>query len=363
MNFEDLLKFAVDQGASDIHFQSGSTPQVRIGGLIRNVESPAIDVTALRQFTASIAPQAIAEDLDGATFRGARFSHSFANLGRFRCSLYGQRGTAGLVMHAVPATAATIEQLNLPPVLREVAQTRRGITIVTGPSGSGRSTTLAAIVDYLNETLLGKIVTIEDPVEVLHTHKKALIAQREIGTDVGSMAEGIEQAMVQDADVIVAGDLRDAATVRAALLAAETGHQVFATMFNPNATQVIERLIGTVPTDEKRAVTGQLAETMTGVIAQKLAMTKDGKRRPAVEILRGGQYTTRCILENRWNDLSSYLGSRQGGMQQLEQHLLELYQGGVISGTEAMKLATNPETVAEGLRAMRRSNTGDLRPI
>jgi twitching motility protein PilT len=358
MNFEELLKFAADQGASDVHFQSGSAPQLRIGGLIRNVESPAIDVTALRQFTASIAPQVIAEDMDGALFRGARFSHSFSGLGRFRCGLYGQRGNAGLVMHLVPATVATIDQLNLPAVLREVAQTRRGLTIVTGPSGSGKSTTLAAIVDHLNEMLAGKIVTIEDPIEVLHSHKKALVAQREIGTDVASMADGIEQAIAQDADVIVAGDLRDAATVRAALQAAETGHQVFATMFTPNATQVLERLIGTVPTDEKRAVTAQLAEAISGVIAQKLATTKDGKRRPAVEILRGGQYTTRCILENRWSDLSSYLGSRQGGMQQLEQHLLELYQAGVISGTEAMKLATNPETVAEGLRAMRRAVGG-----
>ena len=358
MNFEDLLKFAVDQAASDIHFQSGSTPQVRIGGLIRNVESPAIDVTALRQFTASIAPQTIAEDIDSAMFRGARFSRSFNELGRYRCSLYSQRGNVGLIMHAVPSTVATIDQLNLPAVIREIAQTRRGITIVTGPSGSGKSTTMAAIVDHLNDTLYGKIVTIEDPIEVLHSHKKALIAQREIGSDVASMADGIEQAIVQDADVIVAGELRDAATVRAALRAAETGHQIFATMFNPNATQVLERLIGTVPIDEKRAVTGQLAEAMTAVIAQKLAVTKDGKRRPAVEILRGGQYTTRCILENRWTDLSSYLGSRQGGMLQLEQHLLELYQTGVISGTEAMKLATNPETVAEGLRAMRRSTGG-----
>ncbi len=358
MNFEELLKFATDQGASDIHFQSGSAPQLRIGGLIRNVESPAIDVTALRQFAASIAPQAIAEDMDGALFRGVRFSRSFNALGRFRCSLYGQRGSAGLVMHVVSATPATIDQLNLPAALREIAQTRRGITIVTGPSGSGKSTTLAAIVDYLNETLYGKIVTIEDPIEVLHTHKKALVAQREIGTDVASTADGIDQAILQDADVIVAGDLRDAATVRSALRAAETGHQVFATMFTPNATQVLERLIGTVPTDEKRAVTAQLAEAMTAIIAQKLAATKDGKRRPAVEILRGSQYTTRCILENRWTDLTSYLGSRQGGMQQLEQHLLELYQTGVISGTEAMRLATNPETVAEGLRALRRSAGG-----
>ena len=203
------------------------------------------------------------------------------------------------------------------------------------------------MVEHLNETINSKIVTIEDPIEMLHPHKKALVAQREIGTDVDSIAEGIAQAAAQDADVIVAGELHDAASVRMVLLAAETGHQVFATMFNPNSTQTLERLIGMVPSEEKRLVTHQLAESIVAIIAQKLASTKDGGRRPVVEILRGGQYSTRCIMENRWTDLITYLGSRQGGMQQFEQHLLELYQAGVISGTEAMKLATNPETVAE----------------
>ena len=243
-------------------------------------------------------------------------------------------------------------------MLRDVAQARRGLTIVTGPSGSGRTSTLTALVEHLNETLNGKIVTIEDPIEMIHPRKKALVAQREIGADVDSTAEGVKQAIEQDADVIVAGELRDAAAIRMVLLAAETGHQVFATMFNPNSTQALERLIGMVPSEEKRLVTHQLAEAVVAIIAQKLAATKDGGRRPVVEILRGGQYSTRCIMENRWADLSSYLGSRQGGMQQLEQHLLELYQAGVISGTEAMKLATNPETVAEGLRAMRRASAG-----
>jgi twitching motility protein PilT len=358
MNFEELLKFAADQGATDIHFQSGSSPQLRIGGLIRNVESPAIDVVALRQFIASIAPPLVAEGLDEALVRGARFSKSIEGQARFRCSLYSQRSYAGIVMHVIPAAIASIEQLGVPVVLREIALARRGITIVTGPSGSGRSATLSAIVDLLNETIYGKIVTIEDPIEVLYAHKKALVAQREIGVDVASMAEGVEQAMAQDADVIVAGELRDASAVRAILRAAETGRQVFATMSNPNATQVIERLIAMMPTEEKRLVTSQLADAIVAVIAQKMAATKDGKRRPVIEILRGGQYTTRCILENRWTDLSSYMGSRQGGMQQLEQHLLELYQAGVISGTEAMKLATNPETVAEGLRMMRRGGGG-----
>jgi twitching motility protein PilT len=356
MNFEELLKFAVDQGASDVHFQAGSSPQLRIGGLIRNVESPAIDCTALRQFTASIAPQVVAEDLDHALVRGAKFSKSFDGLGRFRCGLYSQRGNAGLVLRFVPATIRSLEQLNLPPVLKDIALARRGLTIVTGPSGSGRTATVSAMIDHLNETIYGKIVTIEDPIEIVHPHKRALIAQREIGADVASTAEGIAQAVAQDADVIVSGELRDAAAVRMVLYAAETGHQVFAITFNANSTQALERLIGMVPTEEKRMVTAQLAEAVVGIVAQKLATTKDGGRRPVVEILRGGQYSTRCILENRWSDLSSYLGSRQGGMQQLEQHLLELYQAGHISGTEAMKLATNPETVAEGLRAMRRTS-------
>jgi twitching motility protein PilT len=291
-------------------------------------------------------------------FRGARFSKDFQGLDRFRCGLYSQHGGAGLVLRHLPAAILTIEQLNLPPVLKEIALARRGLTIVSGPSGSGRTATLAAMVDHLNETIYGKIVTIEDPVEMIYPHKRALIAQREIGGDVSSMAQGIEQAIAQDADVVVAGDLRDAASVRLALHAAETGHQVFATMSNPTSTQVLERLIGTAPSEEKRLVTAQLAEAVAGIVAQKLATTKDGKRRPVVEILRGGQYSTRCILESRWIDLNSYLGSRQGGMQQFEQHLLELYQAGLISGTEAMKLAPNPETVAEGLRMMRRTAAG-----
>jgi twitching motility protein PilT len=357
VEFQELLKFAVDQGASDVHLQAGSPPQLRIGGLIRNVEGPAIDAAALNSFIASIAPKGIADSLEQAMVRGARFSAGIDRLGRFRCSLYRQQGHPGVILHAVPGVIRTLEELNLPVVLREIAQARRGLTIVTGPSGAGKSSTLLAMIGHLAEVLNGKIVTIEDPVEVLIPHKRALVAQREIGSDVSTMAEGIEQAAAQDADAIVAGELRDAATVRSVLRATETGHQVFALMTSPNATQALERLIAMASTEERRLITSQLAEAVVGIVAQKMATTKDGKRRPVVEILRGGQYPTRCILENRWADLSGYLGSRQNGMQQLEQHLLELYQAGIISGTEAMKLATNPETVAEGMRMMRRTSS------
>ncbi|QEH34187.1 Twitching mobility protein [Aquisphaera giovannonii] len=358
MNFEELIKFAVEQGASDIHLQSGSPPQVRIAGLIRNVAGADVDADALRQFAASLAPPAMAEDLDAALVRGARFSRNVEGLGRFRCSLYRQRGQPGLVLHQIPSRIPTFAELNLPPVLQEIAQARRGITIVTGPSNSGKSSTLAAIVDQISETSYAKVVTIEDPIEAIYPRKKALVTQQEIGADVGSISQGIEQAMAQDADVIVAGEVRDVATVRALLHAAETGHQVLATMSNPTAVLALERLISLMPVEEKRLVAAQLAEVVVAVLAQKLAATKDGKRRAAVEVLRGGQYAARCILESRWADLTSYLGSRQSGMQQLEQHLLELYQAGVISGTEAMKQATNPEVVAEGLRVMKRAAAG-----
>ncbi|WP_165227265.1 type IV pilus twitching motility protein PilT [Aquisphaera insulae] len=355
MNFEELIKFAVDQGASDVHLQAGSPPQVRIGGLIRNVEGPEIDGEALRQFAASLSPPEVGKDLNAAMVRGARFSKSLDGLGRFRCSLYSHGGQPGLILHQVPSRIPTIGELNLPPVLQEITQARRGITIVTGPSSSGKSSTLAALVDQIGETFHGKIVTIEDPIEVRYPRKKALVAQRELGSDVASISAGVEQAIAQDADVIVIGEIRDAETVRAVLHAAETGHQVLGTMSNPTSVQAIERLISLVTIEEKRLVTAQLAEAVVAIIAQKLAATKDGKRRAAVEVLRGGQYSARCILESRWTDLSSYLGSRQSGMQQLEQHLLELYQAGVISGTEAMKQATSPEVVAEGLRVMKRS--------
>src|SRR5262249_28652829 len=156
---------------------AGSPPQLRLAGLIRNVEGPAIDLAGLRQFATSIAPQAIAEDLDGALFRGARFSRSFDGLGRFRCALYSQRSHAGLIMHVVTSVIGNIAGISLTPAIREITQSRRGLTIVTGPSGSGKSTTMAALIDQVNETIYGKIVTLEDPIEVLHPHKKALVAQ------------------------------------------------------------------------------------------------------------------------------------------------------------------------------------------
>jgi twitching motility protein PilT len=356
MNFDQLLKFGVDQGASAIHLQAGTSPQVRINGLIRNVEGSPVKGEDLRAFIASIGPKSVTDDIDRSIAVGSTFSTSVA-AGRFRCTAFSQIAGPCLVLRAIPSTIKSVEELNLPKAVREVALASRGLTLVVGPSGSGRSTTLAAMVDLINGASNLKIVTIEAPVEHIHTNKKAMITQMEVGQNASSFEHGIALALEQDADVIVVGDVRDAVAARMVLGAAESGRKVIAVMTGLSAIQAITRLISLVPPDEREIAVSQLATTLEGVVAQRLARTRDGKFRPAVELLRGGVNVSKSILENRFKDLSYHLEGRQGGMQSLDQHLLELHQSGVISGTETMRLATNPEAVGMGLRALRQAST------
>ena len=358
MNYEQLLKFAVDQGASDLHLQAGSPPQLRIAGLIRSLEAPALAADELRQFLESIAPPGAAGDLDRAAAAGLGFSTAVAGLSRFRCRLFSHLGTPGVVLRVIAPTPRTVEELNLPPVVRDIALARRGLTLVTGRSNSGRTTTLAAMVDLINASAHTKIVTIEGPVEYRHANKKSSITHMELGLDTPSFAQGLAQAMAQDADVILVGDLGDPETIRLALRAADEGHQVLGAMHGTDATQAIERVLAAVPPELKRIATGQLAATLEGALAQRLVTTKDGGRRPAVEVLRGGPLTSKFLLENRLTDLSNSLAGRMGGMQKLDQHLVDLYQAGLISGTEAMRQATNPEAVATELRGLRQAAGG-----
>jgi twitching motility protein PilT len=354
MNFEQLLKFGVDQGASAIHLQAESAPQLRIGGLIRSVDGPRIKADELRTFIASIAPKSVADDLERSIAAGSIFSSSTA-AGRFRSSTYSYIGGPGLVLRFVPSKISSIEELNLPPAVREIALSVRGLILVVGPGGSGKTATLAAMIDLINGASYQKIVTVEAPVEYLHAAKKAMITQIEVGLNVESFERGLELALQQDADVIVIGELRDAGVARMALAAAEAGRKVLATMMGRHVIQAIERLIALIPKEEKDAAISLLGADLEGVIAQQLARTRDGKFRPAVEIFRGGVNTSKAIQENRLKDLSFFITSRRGGMQSFDQHLLELHQTGAISGTEAMRLAANPEAVGEGLRALRQS--------
>jgi twitching motility protein PilT len=354
MNLEQLLKFGVDQGASSIHLLAGSAPQLRIGGLIRGVEGVAVKGEELKAFIAAIAPKRIADDIDGSLAAGAVFSAAPA-ASRFRSSLFSHIGGPGLVLRVIPPRIPSIEELNLPRSVRDVALASRGLILVVGPSGSGRTTTLAAMIDVINGASYHKVVTIEAPVEYVHANKKAMITQMEVGQNASSFEHGLGLALQQDADVIVVGELGDATVASMVIEAVEGGRKVLASMLGNSTVQAVTHLISLVSKGDREAALPRVASALEGVITQQLAKTRDGKLRAAVEVFRGGLNTTRPILENRIKDLNFFIESRQSGMQTLDQHLLELHQAGIISGTETMRLANNPEAVGTGLRALRQA--------
>jgi twitching motility protein PilT len=358
MNFDQLIKFAVEQNASDLHFQTGAAPLLRINGQMRNVESPPLTADVLRQFILSLRPGLKPEELHEKIYHGMDFSYFIPGLSRFRVNVYSHLDNPAMVMRVIKLKIRTVEELQLPPVIKDVALSHRGMILVTGTTGSGKSTTLAAMLDLINNSYRCKIITIEDPVEYMHANQKALISQVEVGQDTPSFEQGLRQALRQDPDVILVGELRDNETMRMALRAADTGHQVFATVHSSNASQTIERILAMIPPEERRIATSQLANSLEAVISQRLAVTLEGSRRPVMEILRGGPVTSKFISENKLGELSDYIAGREGGMQRFDQHLLELYNKKVISGTEAMKHATNPEAVALGLRGIRQSVGG-----
>jgi twitching motility protein PilT len=362
MNFEQLLKFGVDQGATAIHLQAETSPQLRIGRLIRNVESPPVKAEELRAFIASVAPKAVDDDFDRPLPLGSQFSTSIGT-GRFRCATYTHIGGPGLVLRVVPAGIRTIEELELPRAVRELALADRGLVLIVGPSGSGKTSTLTAMVDAINTTTYQKVVTIEAPVELVHKNKKAMVTQLEVGVNASSFEHGFGLAMQQDADVIVVSDLRDSEVVRMTLSAVEAGRKVLATMAGLNCAQALSRLIALILPGEGENAASRLGAALEGIVAQRLAFTRGGQSRAAVEVLRGGLNTSNAMKENRLKELNYLMESRQGGMQSLDQHLIELHQSGVISGTEAMRLASNPEVVGERLRTHRRATPTADQPV
>ncbi len=244
----------------------------------------------------------------------------------------------------------TLHDLHLPPVLREIALARRGLTLMSGATGSGKSTTLAAIVDLLNESYYLKILTIEDPVEYEHGNKRALVSHVEVGRDTPSYEHGLRQAMRQAPDVILIGELRDADSVRMALRAADTGHQVLATIHSSNAAQTIERLLAMLPATELAIARQQLAASLVGIVSQRLTVSRSGVRWPVVEVLRGDSVVSRYILEGRIKDIADYIATGQSDMQTFDMHLLQLYHHSILSGTQALSVATNAEALALEMR-------------
>jgi len=352
MDFQMLMRFAAERGASDIHIQAGLSPKLRIQGTLHTVDQPAVTDELLHQFITSIAPARLRENLDDRLSAGLDFSYAAPGICRFRCSAYRQLGLAGISMRLIKSKIPTIPQLNLPTVINDIAMSGRGLTLVTGTTGSGKSTTLAAMIDLINQSRASKIISIEDPVEYLHTPKMALIAQLEVGTDTPSFEQALRQALRQDPDVVLVGELRDMDTLRIALRAADTGHQVFSTVHSASAPQTIERIIAMFPPAEHKLLLTQLAGNLEAIISQRLVLARDGMRRPAAEILRGGPVPQKYILEGRALELGDYIKSAGNGQQTFDQHLLAMFQQELISHSEAIQNATNRESLEMSVRGI-----------
>ena len=352
MEFERLLRFAVEQNASDIHIQAGLKPILRLGGIIRVTDVPAVSDDQVRAFIKHMAPTRFHANIDDRIIAGLDFSYALQGASRFRCSAYQHLGVAGISMRIIKSKIPSIAELHLPPVIGEIAQAHRGLTLLTGTTGSGKSTTLAAMIDLINTSRPTKIITIEDPVEYIHTPKQALIAQLEVGSDTTSFEQALRQSLRQDPDVVLVGELRDMDTLRIALRAADTGHQVFSTVHSASAPQTIERIVAMFPPAEHKLLLTQLAGNLEAIISQRLVICRDGTRRPAVEVLRGGPVPTKYILEGRALELGDYIKTAGNGQQNFDQDLLSLHRQELISTAEAMRNATNREQLTMALRGI-----------
>jgi twitching motility protein PilT len=257
-----------------------------------------------------------------------------------------------MVMRVIRLKIPSIEELNLPKVVGDIALSRRGLTLVTGTTGSGKSTTLAAMIDLINQTQAVKILTVEDPIEYVHTGKKGLISQLEVGQDTPSFAHALRQALRQNPDVILIGELRDVESLRMALQAADTGHQVFSTVHSATAAQTVDRIIAMFPPAEHKLLLMQLAGSLEAIISQRLLMTRKEGIRPAVEILRGTPVAQKLMMDGKVTELRDYIERGESGMQSFDQHILKLYREDMISGTEAMRWASKPETLAMHMRGV-----------
>jgi len=358
MDFQKLLHFAVEHNASDIHIQAGLPATVRIGGILQHVQAPPLTDEEVRAFIASIVPARFKDHIDDRIVNGVDFSHAIPGFARFRCSAYSHLSTAGMVMRIIKGRIPSIAELHLPPVIGEIALHQHGLTLVTGTTGSGKSTTLASMIDLINHTRPCKIVAIEDPVEYLHNPKLAIIAQLEVGSDTPSFEQALRQTLRQDPDVVLVGELRDMDTLRIALRAADTGHQVLSTVHSATAPQTIERIIAMFPPAEHKLLLTQLAGNLHAIISQRLVICRDGSRRPATEILRGGPVPTKYILEGRALELSEFIRTAGGGQQTFDQDLLNLFRHELINQQEALRNASNRDSLVTALRGIKPSGGG-----
>jgi twitching motility protein PilT len=361
MHVNDLLKIAVDNGASDLHIKVGSYPMMRVRGqLAAASEDKRLDHEDVVAISAAVMSTAQRQKFKEA--QEVDLAYSVPGLGRFRCNIFQQRGTVGLVLRVIPMQIRTIDELQLPQVLRTIAGEERGLVLVTGTTGSGKSTTLAAMIDHINRTRTAHVMTVEDPIEFLHRDQLSLINQREVSVDTRSFAQALRSALRQDPDVILVGEMRDFETIETALLAAETGHLVFSTLHTLDATETINRIIAVFPPHQQKQVRLQLASVLRAVISQRLIPRLDGRgRAPAVEVMISTPFIRDCVVDKEKTHLIPGAiagGTSQYGMQTFDQSIFGLYEQRLVSYEEALRWASNVDEFK--LRVQGISTTADI---
>jgi len=346
MKVEDLLKITVSKGASDLHLKAGSFPHIRVNGEL----IPLMDIKKLSKEDTLLMAFGIMNNRQKLYFKESSeidLAYGVKSLGRFRVNVYQQRGTVSLVFRVIPAHIRSFEELYLPDVLKTISLIPRGLVLVTGTTGSGKSTSLATMIDYVNERRTCHVITIEDPIEFLHRDKKSILSQREVKVDTNSFADALRNALRQDPDVILVGEMRDRETIETALLAAETGHMVFSTLHTLDATETINRIIAVFPPHHQQNIRIQLASILKGVISMRLLRRSDGKGRvPAIEVLIVTEFVRNCITDptkTKFIKTAISTGTSQYGMQTFDQSLFLFYKKNIISYEDAVSYATNPD--------------------
>jgi twitching motility protein PilT len=343
LDLDQVLREAVDRGASDIHIKVGSPPHIRLDGELVPVAEDPVQAADTERVAFAVMPKIRAEEFIASN--EADFAYALNDVGRFRVNVFRQRGSVALVLRHILPGIPPMEELGLPPVVRRLAEEKRGLVLVTGPTGSGKTTTLAAMIDHINETQARHIVTIEDPIEVLHPDKRSIINQREVGADTTDFLGALKRALRQDPDVILIGEMRDPETVWAALSAAETGHLVFSTLHTMGAGETINRVIDFFPPYQQQQVRMSIAGALKGIVSQRLVQRCDRDGRvPAMEVLVStGRVFDKIADSTQTHELEEIIADGEYyGMQTFDQSLLHLYADGVVSRRDALSTASNP---------------------
>lgn len=341
MDISKLLTYAVKEGASDCHISAGEPPMIRMHGDLKKLDHPILTSDETHALIYDMMNDAQRKGFE--QNRECDFSFDLGDIARFRVNVFVQSRGLGAVFRTIPTQILPLEKLGMPPVIRQLCDREKGLILVTGPTGSGKSTTLAAMIDYLNNTFEGHVITIEDPIEFVHKSKKCLINQRELGVHTLSFANALRSALREDPDIVLVGEMRDLETIQLALTAAETGHLVFATLHTSSAPKTVDRIIDAFPPNQQAQVRSQLSETLEGVLTQTLLKRKTGGRVAAIEIMIGTTAVRNLIRENKLHQIPGMMqASQKDGMQTMDMALVDLATRGIITRGEAQSRSMNP---------------------